>query len=153
MNSIKDTKKTDSSSAHNSEAHAVHSGGKQMNEQFDTMTKKITEAGSFHKDNIKALASYNSENLKSAEAISTEIFAFSKKYIDEVTKVLKGFTVVKTLPELVEKNNELAKHFFELHSTQAQKITELAINGSKKALEPVSGRMNAYYDAAKTDRS
>ena len=75
--------------------------------------------------------------------------AFSKKSMEEGVAATKDFAASKSVMELMEKQSDFAKTFFDGMMKQATKMNEMAMAASKDAMEPLAARVSAAAELAK----
>ncbi|SFH92494.1 phasin family protein [Albimonas pacifica] len=120
-----------------------------MTESMEKMAKSFEDAAAFNQASLDAFMKSANIAMKSAEEISAESMAFSKKSMEEGVAATKDFAASKSVMELMEKQSDFAKTFFDGFMKQATKMNEMAMAASKDAMEPLAARVSAAAELVK----
>ncbi len=120
-----------------------------MTESMEKMAKSFEDAAAFNQASLDAFMKSANIAMKSAEEISAESMAFSKKSMEEGVAATKDFAASKSVMELMEKQSDFAKTFFDGMMKQATKMNEMAMAASKDAMEPLAARVTAAAEMVK----
>ncbi|WP_339951333.1 phasin family protein [uncultured Albimonas sp.] len=121
-----------------------------MTESMEKMAKSFEDMSAFGQASLDAFMKSANIAMKSAEEMSSESLAFSKKSMEESVAAAKDFAASKSVMELMEKQSDFSKTFFDGYMKQASKMNEMAMAASKDAMEPLAARVSAAADMAKT---
>ena len=119
-----------------------------MTESMEKMAKSFEDMAAFNQASLDAFMKSANIAMKSAEEISAESMAFSKKSMEEGVAATKDFAASKSVMELMEKQSDFAKTFFDGMMKQATKMNEMAMAASKDAMEPLAARVSAAAELA-----
>ena len=131
----------------------VEDAQKAANDQVAKITKSFEDAASFNQDNVDAFVQTSSLAVKAAEELNAEIASFSKKSFEEGVAAAKELSTIKTVPEFVEKQAELAKTQFDGFVKQTARFNELYLAAAKEVFAPLNDRATAAADMVKTYRA
>jgi phasin family protein len=107
------------------------------------MFKGYDELNQLNKANLDAVVASTTTFAKGFEAISRELMSFAQGSIESnVTKSKKMFGV-KNLQELFDLQSELARSNFDTLLSQSAKLTELSVQVTNEAFEPLQARAQA----------
>lgn len=121
-------------------------------EGYEKMTKTLEEATTFNQETVDAMMKCSNLAMKAAEEMNAEFVSFSKKTVEEGVAAAKELSTVKTMPELVEKQAELAKHSFDSMMKQTARFNEMYMAAAKEVYAPLNERATAAADFVKTYR-
>ena len=131
----------------------VEDAQKAANDQVAKMTKSFEDAAAFGQDNMDAFVKSSNLAVKAAEELNAEFVSYSKKTMEEGVAAAKELTSIKTMPELVEKQAELAKTQFDGFVKQTARFNELYMAAAKEVFAPLNDRATAAADMVKTFRA
>ncbi len=123
---------------------------KSVNAQMEKMAKSFEDVAAFNQESVDAMISASNVAMKAAEEINAELMAYSKKTLEEGVAAAKDFASSKSITELLEKQTEFAKLSFDGFMKQASKMNEMALAAAKNSMEPLSARMTAAGEMAKS---
>ncbi len=123
---------------------------KSVNAQMEKMAKSFEDVAAFNQESVDAMISASNVAMKAAEEINAELMAYSKKTLEEGVAAAKDFASSKSITELLEKQTEFAKLSFDGFMKQASKMNEMALAAAKNSMEPISARMTAAGEMAKS---
>lgn len=116
----------------------------------EKMTKNMEGAANFGQQNLDAVVEASRIAAKAAEGMGQELMAFSKKSYEESVAAAKDITQAKSLSELVEKQTAYSKASVESMMGEMSKLSEMMADAFKDSTAPLTDRMNASVDYAKT---
>lgn len=122
---------------------------KSLTESMEKIAKSFEDVATFNQASLDAFMKSANTSVKSAEEINGEMMSYSKKSIEESMAAAKDFAASKSVMELVEKQNDFAKTYFDGYMKQMTKVNEMAMAAAKEALEPISGRVTAMKELMK----
>jgi len=123
---------------------------KAATDQFEKMSKNLEDVAAFNQDNMDAFMKSSNIAVKAIEEMNAEFMTFSKKSVEDSVAAVKDMTSIKTLPEFVEKQAELAKVSLDGFMQQTAKFNEMFIAASKEVVEPMNARAVAAADMVKS---
>src|SRR3546814_3917830 len=95
---------------------AVEKAFAMSKDRFEAAVKSVDEATQMGKDQVEAVVTAGNLASKGFETINAEIMAFTKGQIEDSISAAKAMMGVKTLQELIELQNDLAKSAFEAYT-------------------------------------
>lgn len=122
---------------------------KSMTESMEKVSKSFEDMAAFNQASLEAFKTSTATSMKSAEEINGELMSYSKKSVEESMAAVKDMAASKSVMELVEKQSEFAKSYFDGYMKQMTKVNEMAMAAAKEAMEPISARMTAAAELAK----
>ncbi|MEL7464271.1 MAG: phasin family protein [Pseudomonadota bacterium] len=125
---------------------------KAATDQFEKITKSFEDVAAFNQDTFDAIVKSSNIAVKAVEEMNAEIVSFSKKTMEEGVAAAKEMSSIKTLPEFVEKQAEMAKTSMDDMMKQATKFNELYMAAAKDVMEPMNARATAAADLVKAYR-
>ncbi len=128
----------------------VDDAQKTATEGFEKITKGFEDFAAFNQDNIDAFVKSSSIAAKVAEELGSEWMSFSKKSAQEGVAAAKEMTEVKSIPEFVEKQADLAKTSFDAFVKQSTRFNEMYLAAAKDVFAPLTDRASAAADMAKS---
>ncbi len=131
----------------------VEDAQKAATEGYEKMSKGFEDFAAFNQDNIDALVKSSGIAAKAAEELGSEWMSFSKKSAQEGVAAAKEMTSVKSIPEFVEKQAELAKTSFDAFVKQSARFNEMYLAAVKDVYAPLTDRASAAADVAKSIRA
>ncbi len=131
----------------------VDDAQKAATEGYEKVTKGFEDVAAFNQENVDALVKSSSVAAKAAEEINAEWVSFSKKSMDEGVAAAKEMTSVKSIPEFVEKQAEMAKSSFDAMIKQSARFNEMYLAAAKEVYAPLTDRASAAADMAKSIRA
>lgn len=127
----------------------VEDAQKAANDQYAKVTKSMEDAATFNQENVDALMKCSNLAVKAAEEMNAEIMSYSKRTVQEGVAAAKELSSIKSVPELVEKQAELAKHSFDEFMKQSARFNELYMAAAKEVYAPLNDRASAAADLVK----
>ena len=131
----------------------VEDAQKSATEGFEKMTRSAEDMMAFAKDNYEAVVKASEIAAKATEEMNAEVVAFTKKSVEEGIATSKEMAEIKSIPELVERQQAIAKDAFEAYVAQVTKMNEMAVASMQDIFAPINGRVEAAADYAKTLRA
>jgi len=131
----------------------VDDAQKVATEGYEKVAKGFEDLAAFNQDNIDALVKSSGVAVKAAEELNAELMSFSKKSMQEGVAAAKEMTSVKSIPEFVEKQADLAKTSFDAFVQQSARFNEMYLAAAKEVYAPLTDRASAAADMAKSLRT
>jgi phasin family protein len=119
-------------------------------ENFGKLSKGFDGAAAFGQENVDAIVKSSEIATKAAEGIGSELSAYSKKAFEDSVAAAQDLAGSKTVTELFEKQTAFAQNAFEGWMHQATKMNEICSAAAKDISAPLSARVSAATEAAKT---
>lgn len=123
---------------------------KTATDQFDKMSKSFEDVAAFSQENMDAFMKSSNIAAKAVEEMNAEFMTFSKKSVEEGVAAVSDMASIKTLPEFVEKQAELAKTSLDGFMQQSAKFNEIFMAAAKDVAEPINARAVAAADLVKS---
>jgi phasin family protein len=123
---------------------------KAATDQFEKMTKTFEDVAAFGQDNVDAFMKSSNIAVKAAEDMNSEFMTYTKKTVEEGVAAMKDMSSIKTIPEFVEKQAELAKLSLDGFMKQTAKFNEMFMAAAKDVSEPMNARASAAADMVKS---
>jgi len=131
----------------------VDDAQKAATEGYEKMSKGLEDVAVFNQDNVDALVKSSGIAAKAVEELNAEWMSFSKKSIEEGVAAAKEMSSVKSIPEFVEKQADLAKTSFDAFVKQSARFNEMYLAAAKDVYAPLTERASAAADMAKSARA
>lgn len=138
----------------------TNDAGAQVEQIGAEATKTMERAGQsmesmadFGQQNLSAMVESSRLATKAMEGMSAEIVAFSKRTIQESVAATKDMSSAKSMQELVEKQSAFARQTFESMMGEMSKLSEMMTSATRECAQPLTDRMHASVDYAKTLRA
>ncbi len=119
-----------------------------IQENFEKVTKNMSEVGDFSKDNIEAVVESASIYAKGVETISADQAAFAKEAMENTVEQIKSTAALKTPQEFFQAQTDFFRNAFETNVSQMQKFAEAWTETSRAAAEPISKRYTEVVEKA-----
>ncbi len=123
---------------------------KTMKQGMEKMTKGFEDMSAFGQENIDAMTKSSEIATKAAEGITSEITAFSKKSFEDGVAAAQDMASAKTVTELMEKQTAFAQSAFEMMVQQTTKMNEIYASAAKEITAPLTARVSAATETAKS---
>jgi phasin family protein len=107
------------------------------------MFKGYDELNQLNKANLDAVVASTTTFAKGFEAISRELMSFAQGSIEANVSKSKKVFGVKSLQDLFELQSDLARSNFDSLMSQSAKLTELSVQVTNEAFEPLQARAQA----------
>ncbi|MEM6489208.1 MAG: phasin family protein [Pseudomonadota bacterium] len=121
-----------------------------MGETVERMTKGFEGVASFNQDNLDAMMESTRIAAKAAESVNQQMVAYSKRSYEESIAAAKDIAGAKSAVELVEKQASFAKAAMETLFAEASKMNDTLSAATKEASAPLTARLHAGVDFAKS---
>lgn len=131
----------------------VEDAQKAANDQVAKITKSFEDAAAFNQENVDAMVKTSSLAVKAVEEMNAEIASYSKKTFEEGVAAAKELSTIKTVPEFVEKQAELAKAQFDGFVKQTARFNEMYLAAAKEVYAPINDRATAAAEIVKNFRA
>ena len=131
----------------------VDDAQKAATEGYEKLSKGFEDFAAFNQDNVDALMKSSRLAVKAAEELNAEWMSFSKKSVQEGVAAAKEMTAVKSVPEFVEKQADMAKTSLDAFVAQTARFNEMYLAAAKDVYAPLTDRAAAAADLAKSLRA
>jgi len=139
------TKKTTTTGAEPLETTLL-TGAEAIKDGFEKAVKGYDQFISFGKDNAEAVLKSANAAGKGIETINSEVFAYTRKSIEEGVAATKAVLASKTVEEAIQVQSEFGKVAFETYVDQLAKFGDMALAAARHAAEPFQARVSAFTD-------
>lgn len=106
------------------------------------MFKGYEDAAQTGKDNVEALVKASQIIAKAAEELNKAISTFAQSSLEMNVQAGQALLGVKSLQDLVEVQQELARSSFDHFVAGSSKISDMAMKVTNEAFEPIQSRVN-----------
>lgn len=106
------------------------------------MFKGLEDASQAGKDNVEAIVKSSQILAKAAEELNKAISTFAQSSMELNVQAGQALLGVKSLQDLVEVQQELARSSFDHFVTGSSKISDMAMKVANEALEPIQSRVS-----------
>lgn len=96
----------------------------------------------FGKENMDAFMASGSIFAKGFQDLNAAWLGLAQASFENSIAATKAVMECKSIPEAVEVQSDLAKDSYAKIVTESQKLSELSVKLTEKALEPIAGRVN-----------
>jgi len=104
--------------------------------------KGLADANQAGKDNVEAVVKSSQIFAKAAEELNKAISTFAQSSLELNVQAGQALLGAKSLQDLVEVQQELARSSFDHFITGSSKISDMAMKVTNEALEPIQSRVN-----------
>ena len=125
---------------------ALENGTEAVKEGLEKAAKGYEQAFVFGKDNAEAVLKSATLAGKGVEAITSEVFAYSRQSVEESVAATKAMLGSKSVQELLELQSDYVKSAFETYVAEMNRMRDLAMTVAKDAAEPLQERFAAFGD-------
>jgi phasin family protein len=125
---------------------AVLTGAETIKDGFEKAVKSYDQFVAFSKDGAEAMLKSANAAGKGMETINSEVFAFTRKFIEDGVAATKAVLSAKTFEEAFQLQGEYSKAMFQTQVDEAAKLGELALSAARETAEPLHARLNAVVD-------
>jgi phasin family protein len=115
----------------------------QVQESSAQLFKAYDELSQLGQGNLEAVVAANQALAKGAEEISKEIFGIAQTSFENAASVAQAFMGAKTLQDVIELNNAVAKNALEHFLANSAKLSEMAFKVTSEAAQPLKARVDA----------
>ena len=122
---------------------AVLTGAEAIKDGFEKAVKNYDQLMAFGKDNAEAVLKSANAAGKGLETINSEVFAYSRKFIEDGVTAAKAVLSAKTFEEAFQLQGEYGKALFQTQVDEAAKLGELALTAARDTAEPLQARAGA----------
>jgi len=127
-------------------------GSDAMKQSVEKALRGIDDLTSFNKTTVDALVKSANATSKGFEAISAEVFSYSKQSMEDAVTAAKAAFGSRSVQELIEINTEFYKSAFDTYVGRVTKLGDLATTTAKDAFEPINNQVSALIDIVQTSR-
>jgi len=121
----------------------VLTGAEAIKDGFEKAVKSYDQFMAFGKDNAEAMLKSANAAGKGMETINSEVFAFTRKVIENGVAATKAVLSAKSVEEAFQLHGEYSKAIFQTQVDEAAKLGELALSTARETAEPFHARLNA----------
>lgn len=125
---------------------ALHTGTEAMKDGFEKAVKGYDQIVTFTKDTAEAMIKSANAAGKGIETINGEVFAYTRKSIEESIAATKAIMGSKSVDEAIQLQSEYGKTVFEAYVDELAKFGDLALATAKDAATPLQARVAAFVD-------
>lgn len=125
---------------------ALHSGTEAMKNGFEKAAKSYEHLVTFGKDNAEAVLKSATATGKGMETINSEVFAYTRKSVEEGIAVTKAIMASKSVDEAFLLQSEFSKSAFETYVDQLAKFGDLTLALTREAAAPIQARVTAFVE-------
>ena len=125
-------------------------------EAFDAKTfversqKLAQDAAELARGNVEAMAASARIAAQNAGTLSQDVAELGRKGFESTSEALKGFAEAKTPVELLRLQSAFAKSYMETMIAEGARLSETMVKLASEAIEPVSNRIAANAEKAKS---
>lgn len=123
--------------------NTVVTGAEAMKDGFEKAVKTYDQLVTFGKQNAEAMLKSANAAGKGLEVINSEVFAYTRKFIEDGVAATKAVMSAKTLEEALQLQGEFGKSLFQTQVDEAAKLGELALSTARETAEPFQARIAA----------
>jgi phasin family protein len=124
----------------------ILTGVEAIKDGFETARNSYDQFVAFSKDNAEAMLKSANAAGKGIETINSEVFAFTRKFIEDGVTATRAVLSAKTFEEAFQRQGEYGKAMFQTQVDEAAKLGELALSAARETAEPLHARLNAVAD-------
>jgi len=132
---------------------AVQNTTEAFKNTFEKAVKSYDQFLTYGKETVEACAKSASAAGKGAETFNNELYAFSKKSIEDSITAAKALMGAKSVHEALEFQSDFAKTAFDGYIGQFSKFGEIFANTARDSLEPLQGRVQAWVEVVQSARA
>jgi phasin family protein len=115
----------------------------QVQESSAQLFKAYDDLSQLGQGNFEAVVAANQVLAKGAEQISKEIFGIAQASFEEAASAAKAFFGAKTLQDVIELNNAVARNALESFLANSAKLSEMTFKVTSEAALPLKARVDA----------
>jgi phasin family protein len=115
----------------------------QFEEGSAQLFKAYDELSRLSQGNLEAVVAANQVLAKGAEEISKEIFGIAQTSFENAASAAKALLGAKTLTDVIELQNSVAKSTLESFLANSAKLSELTFKVTSEAAQPFKARVDA----------
>lgn len=124
----------------------ILTGAEAIKDGFETARNSYDQFVAFSKDNAEAMLKSANAAGKGIETINSQVFAFTRKFIEDGVAATRAVLSAKTFEEAFQRQGEYGKAMFQTQVDEAAKLGELALSTARETAEPLHARLNAVAD-------
>ena len=115
----------------------------QVQEGSAHIFKAYDELSQLGQGNLEAVVAANQALAKGAEEISKEIFGIAQASFENAASAAKAFMGAKTLQDVIELNNAVARDALDTFLANSAKLSEMTFKVTSEAAQPLKARVDA----------
>jgi len=124
-----------------------------VKQTMEKAMKSFDDIATFNKSTVDALVQSANATSKGLEAFGAEVLSYSKQSIEDYIAATKAAMGSRSVQEFMEINTDYAKTAFDTYVGRFTKLGDMASTTAKDAIEPLSGRFNAFIEAVQSYRT
>ena len=124
-----------------------------VKQTMEKAMKGFDDIASFNKGTVDAFVQSANAASKGIEALSAEVMSYSKQSIEDYIAATKAAMGSRSVQEFMEINTDYAKTAFDTYVGRFTKLGDMASATAKDAIEPLSGRLNAFMETMHSYRA
>ena len=132
---------------------AMKNGAEAIKNGFEKAAKNYDQFLTYGKETAEACAKSASAAGKGVETFHNELYAFSKKSIEDSIAATKALMGAKSVHEVFELQSDFAKTAFDVYVGQFSKFGEIFTSTAKDSLEPLQSRIQAWAEVVQSARA
>jgi len=105
-----------------------------------SVVKGYEDVVQFGRDNVEAVVKSGTIVAKGLQDLSKDLFTLAQTSVEEGVAASKALATVKSLQELIDIQQSLAKSNFDKFVSEASRIGELQVKLAEEALAPITAR-------------
>ncbi|MFQ5563504.1 MAG: phasin family protein [Parvularculaceae bacterium] len=119
---------------------------------YEKISKGMTDFADFQKGAFEAVMSSASAFAKGVEKVAAENTAFGKAALEESVAAAKEAATAKSVQEALDANAAFVRASVEKNLGQFNKVTDLWMETTKEAAEPLTARYNEFVELVQSYR-
>ncbi len=123
--------------------NTILTGAEAVKDGFEKAVKTYDQMLAFGKNNAEAVLKSANAAGKGIEVMNSEIFAYTRKVIEEGVTVTKAVLSARTFEEAFQLQGEYGKALFQSQVDEAARLGELALSTARDTAEPLQARLAA----------
>lgn len=108
--------------------------------------KGYEDLTSLGQENIEAVVQANTVLAKGAEVIGKELMGIAQASFETAATAAKAYFGAKTLQDVIQLNNDLAKTSLDRFLANSAKLSEIGLKVTNEALAPIGQRVNVTFE-------
>ena len=130
----------------------AEAGQTAFKEGFERSTAALGEISEYGKGNLDAVIASLTAATQGAEAINSNVVAFTKKSMEDSIEAAKSLATAKSVQEAIELQTDYAKSALDSYLSEVTKAADLFAATLKDAWKPLNDRAAAAMDQVQAAR-
>lgn len=126
---------------------------KTLEQGVEKMARSLENVTVFGQENMEAVVASSKIAAKAAESLNAEIIAYTKKSYEDGIAAARKLSECKSVGEYLEAQTAVTKSAIEAFVSEASRMNDICTAAAKEAVEPLSARVSAAFEAAKDFRA